>query len=45
MRVGGGDTTAADARDLRALILEPCSPFPESHVVEQEYWSLLDPVK
>ena len=34
-----------DDRVMRALGLEPRSPFPKGHVVEQGDWSLLDPVK
>jgi len=34
-----------DDRVMRSLGLEPRSPFPKGHVVEQGDWSLLDPVK
>ena len=34
-----------DDRVMRSLGQEPRPPFPLGHVVEQGYWSLLDPVK
>ena len=34
-----------DDRVMRSLGIEPRSPFPKGHVVEQGDWSLLDPVK
>lgn len=34
-----------DDRVMRSLGLEPRSPFPKGHVVDQGDWSLLDPVK
>ena len=34
-----------DDRVMRSLGLEPRSPFPKGHVVEQGDWSLLDPVR
>ncbi len=34
-----------DDRVMHSLGLEPRSPFPKGHVVEQGDWSLLDPVR
>jgi hypothetical protein len=34
-----------DDRVMRSLGMEPRSPFPMGHVVEQGDWSLLDPVR
>ena len=34
-----------DDRVMRSLGMEPRSPFPKGHVVEQGDWSLLDPVR
>ena len=34
-----------DDRVIRSLGLEPGSPFPKGHTVEQGDWSLLDPVR
>ncbi len=34
-----------DDRVLHAIGLEPRSPFPKGHIVEQGDWSLLDPIR